>query len=358
MFFYEYFLNNYPMFFELVGLLVILIISVHVSKKIKFYMRSVVALIVFSVFVHIMEAWTQTFDTLSIWRPILTSFKYCCYPAILIVLICMISEIWSPLSPKWIWIMVAPLLASAVLFFTSQWTHWVFFYYETNNYAGGALSWWPYILFALYLAVFVFLNILYLKRYTRRNRIIVLYITFASVLCVILYLIQGDKDDYNPIFTASLVFYFLFIYIRMAAVDALTGLLNRSSYYQYMIEKGEKITQVVSIDMNDLKLINDTEGHAAGDEALRTLASTLRHHAGPHSECFRIGGDEFVIIYTNESSDAVEAHIDEMREALSSKHLTCAFGYAERKGHSNLEEILKIADEAMYADKVAIKAKK
>ena len=84
---HEYFLNNFPMLFELIGLLIILFISAHISRRVKTYTRLAVLLLLTSILVTAFEGWTQTFERLSLWRPILTAFKYSLYPLILIDLI-------------------------------------------------------------------------------------------------------------------------------------------------------------------------------------------------------------------------------------------------------------------------------
>ena len=85
--FIEYLADNYVMFFELVGLLIVLFISAHTPKKIKFYTRLTIALLFLCSIITVFEKWTQTFETLSIWRPILTACKYTIYPLILYIVI-------------------------------------------------------------------------------------------------------------------------------------------------------------------------------------------------------------------------------------------------------------------------------
>ena len=354
----NYFLNNFVMLFELVGLLIILFISAHVTRRIKVFTRTAVFLIFASILITSFENWTQTFDTLSPWRIILTAAKYTVYPLIIIDIIFLVVQNMKPFSKKWLLIFSLPELIAVPLYFTSQWTGLVFKFTETNHYAGGPLNNLPYIIFAFYLLVFVVLNIVYLHSYSVRNRIIALYISLVSAACVVVYLIIGKTDDYNPILTSSLVFYFLFLYIHMASIDPLTGLRNRQSYYQDLLENGHKINYVASIDMNDLKVINDTEGHAAGDQALIAVADLLKNNVGSKARCYRVGGDEFMILFILESRKEVEERIVKIKEALKNSEYVCAFGYAEKLSGVSLDDTIKESDRQMYINKADLKKQK
>ena len=354
----EYFFNNLPMLFELIGLLIILFISVHVSKRIKTYTRLAVFLLLTSILITAFENWTQTFEHLSLWRPILTAFKYSTYPLILIDLILLAFQNIKPISVKWKIIACIPEAICVPIFFSSQWTRLVFYFSEDNHYGGGPLNMLPYILFGIYLVLFVVLNIIYLMNYSIRNRIIALYITLASALIVVVYLIINKTDDYNPIFTSALVFYFLFIYIHMASIDPLTGLRNRQSYYQDISESGQKITYVASVDMNDLKELNDTYGHANGDEALTVVADTLSANVGKKARCYRVGGDEFMILFVNENKQETAEQLDRIKTAMNSCKYQCAFGYAEKKSFMSVDDAIKESDRQMYLNKAELKSKK
>lgn len=354
----DYFLNNFVMFFELIGLLIILFISAHVSNRIKNYTRAAVVLLFLSVLATAFEGWTQTFEKLSLWRPILTACKYTIYPLILIDLILLVSQNIKPVPKKWRLVALIPELICVPIYFSSQWTHLVFYFHEDNHYAGGTLSYLPYIVFGVYLVIFIVLNILYLKNYSTRNRIIALYICLVSTLCVVVYLILDKTDDYNPIFTSSLVFYFLFIYIHMASIDPLTGLRNRQSYYQDISENEHNITYVASIDMNYLKELNDTQGHSAGDEALVVVANTLISSVGKKAKCYRVGGDEFMILFVIENKQEMENQIQKIKDALANCPYPCAFGYAEKMPGQSLDDTIKESDKQMYINKVDMKANK
>jgi diguanylate cyclase (GGDEF)-like protein len=82
--------------------------------------------------------------------------------------------------------------------------------------------------------------------------------------------------------------------------DDMTGLYNRRAYddtlSQLMNRDSLKNITIVVFDVNGLKMVNDTKGHAAGDELIKTAAKIINDNFGEYGKCFRTGGDEFVAI--------------------------------------------------------------
>ena len=157
---------------------------------------------------------------------------------------------------------------------------------------------------------------------------------------------------------------------NLAYVDSLTNVKNKHAYedtIEYIdakIKAGTAEFAVIMCDLNYLKLINDNEGHKAGDEALRKAAMILCK-AFPMSTVFRIGGDEFVVI----PSVLEYARIDEKLEGLKMmlreqkktsddvlKRISISFGcaiYDRDKDHS-YQEVFERADQIMYEEKKKI----
>ena len=350
--FIDYFLTNFTMFFEIIGLILILFLSAHISKKMKKYTRITIGLILITSLASFFEAWTQTFEHLSMWRPVLTATKYTMYPLILICVIFLMSPVQEIIPNKWKILFVIPEIVSIPLYYTSQWTHWICYFTEPNSWQAGPLRYWPYIIFIFYLILFIVQNILYLKESSSRDRFMVLYISVGAIVGVVLYIIFDRRDDYTPLFTSCLAFYYLFLYIHMAGTDPLTKLLNRQSYYQEIDITGSSIDAVMSIDMNELKYFNDTYGHSKGDESLVTIASILKKNCGTKL-LYRVGGDEFIALYRNNTEEEIKGFIEKMREELAKTEYSCAFGYSMKKG--SVDEMVSIADQNMYEDKNRIK---
>lgn len=114
---------------------------------------------------------------------------------------------------------------------------------------------------------------------------------------------------------------------------------------------------VIFWDLNNLKIINDTYGHEYGDKALSALAFVLYAHSDEQSRrVYRFGGDEFVMIIDNphdgEADRIISAVKNELIKCSSdiSIEISSAVGVASGNG-SDIIEIVKNADSAMYADK-------
>ena len=155
--------------------------------------------------------------------------------------------------------------------------------------------------------------------------------------------------------------------------DTLTGLLNRTAYYDYnkelnrKLENGEADFSILMIDVNYLKRMNDVYGHEQGNLYLQGAANLMEKVFG-NEHLYRIGGDEFVVILEGKAQNGVEERIRAFKEEIARlqaddslqpwEKISAAVGIAkyEKGTHRETEEVLRKADEAMYADKLAMKA--
>lgn len=348
----QFIADNFVMFFELIGLLIILRISVHVSARKKQMTITVVILLLAETACFHLEQWTQTFPELSLWRPLLTACVYSLYPIILLFLMQIIA---NTLPRRQFLLLLIPEFLCIPVYFTSQWTRLVCYFSEDNHYTGGPLSRLPYAIFGFYLLMFVIYNFLYFKNYSVVNRVVLSYIVVMSGVGMLFFVLFREDEDYCALFTSALLLYYILIYIHISKIDPLTRLLNRQSYYEDQKDGAKAITGVISADMNDLKYYNDTFGHEGGDTALVAIANILRTRCGPGGTVYRIGGDEFVIFYTRTGEAAITAAIADMREALAQTPYKCAFGFALKTPEMSMREVLAEADRNMYADKATMK---
>lgn len=144
--------------------------------------------------------------------------------------------------------------------------------------------------------------------------------------------------------------------------DILTGLYNRQYFQQEMDKLQNSRRQPVSIlvlDMNGLKEINDTQGHAAGDELLIISAEVIRKAFRPDDIVARIGGDEFVVILpaTNkETAQEIVARVKQVIEEYNQKNpdgnpISFSVGFSSNETTPNLQDVLREADREMYKHK-------
>lgn len=145
--------------------------------------------------------------------------------------------------------------------------------------------------------------------------------------------------------------------------DQLTNLSNRRRLEAVLEglrkETGIQMT-VISMDLNGLKTTNDAHGHTAGDELLVGAADCIRETFSAYGECFRTGGDEFMAIIVGEKFDKTarvsdfESNMKKFRSEYN-KELSISYGIAstEELGALSVDELCKMADRTMYANKSA-----
>lgn len=147
---------------------------------------------------------------------------------------------------------------------------------------------------------------------------------------------------------------------RLALVDPLTGLGSRAALEEALNRPFQGPGLAFMMDLNNLKLVNDTLGHAAGDELLRAAAACIRQAFEPAGQCFRFGGDEFAVLlngcqadpqqFNQKLADALQAH-----NAAQALAVSLARGWSEYRllpgGGADQRLALRRADQAMYADK-------
>ena len=157
---------------------------------------------------------------------------------------------------------------------------------------------------------------------------------------------------------------------RLANTDELTGLGNKKSYIDAVLQLEEDIKAgtasfaIAMIDMNYLKKTNDGYGHDKGDKMIKLLAEHIRK-AFPYCDTYRVGGDEFVVIANGKESSNMDKMISELRDLNESdkgaqpwEHVSAAVGYSvfDSGMDNNVKEVYIRADKQMYENKAAMRA--
>lgn len=160
---------------------------------------------------------------------------------------------------------------------------------------------------------------------------------------------------------------------HLAEHDALTGLLNRSAFHQRAAETLQLVERrldhenpvaILMMDIDRFKLINDTYGHAAGDEVLSRIARILRQSLRSDDLCGRLGGEEFAILLPECLPEELENITGRIHRAVKSErfilgedpedYLTVSVSIGatlRRDGNDELTAMLARADQALYAAK-------
>jgi diguanylate cyclase (GGDEF)-like protein len=144
-----------------------------------------------------------------------------------------------------------------------------------------------------------------------------------------------------------------------ATHDALTGLSNRRAFRSRLEREidGRAGFALLLCDLDNLKTVNDTRGHDAGDKALQLLADALRSQLRRSDEAYRIGGDEFAVVLPKASGLDAERVMRRLREGIATSvpaagdPIEASFGIALFEPGDDPERLVARADEALYQAK-------
>ena len=196
---------------------------------------------------------------------------------------------------------------------------------------------------------------------TSRNMIIailVMVLLFAVILIIELGILSRDKLADEKENSKNLH--------NMANTDSMTGVRNKHAYSDAEADLNKRIKEneisklaVIVCDVNGLKLINDTQGHAAGDKLIMD-ASKLICEYFPHGAVFRIGGDEFAVILQEKGYDSMDESTAEfnrkVEENIKTKDVVVSIGYSILKPEDEqLHDVFERADHMMYKRKKELK---
>ena len=247
---------------------------------------------------------------------------------------------------------IVNLLITCCAFFTK----WVFWYGADGKIVRGPLSYTPHVISFLY-AILLFSYGIYVLRFGRWEEcIIVCLATSLSVFGTLVETIYQLRGILIGVVAMDATFFYLYFHIENFKMDILTGTFNRVSFYADSQKlNGRSDVTVFSIDLNDLKKINDTQGHAEGDKAICNVAHLIQKHLAKGCRLYRVGGDEFVIICTGTPEKAVTQMEQELQTDMKASPYVFAVGKSSMKKGEDFEEVYRRADQEMYVHKKELK---
>lgn len=140
---------------------------------------------------------------------------------------------------------------------------------------------------------------------------------------------------------------------RMSYYDLLTQVYNRNKYAKVLRELAGRTLESVGIvymDLNGLKLANDTYGHNYGDYLIKKTASLLKSYFTDN--IFRLGGDEFLVLCVDMEKKLFDDTVEQLRKEVEEhREINASIGSIWTRDTSNMEEQVAYADELMYAEK-------
>lgn len=145
---------------------------------------------------------------------------------------------------------------------------------------------------------------------------------------------------------------------QLSTHDALTGLYNRHFFHAEMERIADSLlypVSVVMIDLDNLKAVNDTQGHKAGDAYIQKAAALLKSSFRSDDIIARIGGDEFVILLPQTDQNGVANLLTRLKHGIKNQGdslFNMSVGWATGEKGCNLDDLMQQADVRMYREKI------
>lgn len=255
---------------------------------------------------------------------------------------------------KYFKIYVGLLIINLIIEILSAHFGFIFYVTEENVYHRGDF-YFISVLYTLSSSIVLYISAYKLsKQYQNRNNyllIFILLLLFSGTVIqmfsiTIIWVISG---------IATLLVY-IYYYSVITQTDALTSLLNRTSYKNHLVSL-RKDSIIIYFDVNNFKGINDTYGHPYGDYCLVQIAKVIKKTYAYAGSCYRIGGDEFCVILEKEL-DFVDHLNKELKSNIVKQQIEepnlpgVSVGYGfHSKDDENYERAIDKADKMMYQEK-------
>lgn len=150
---------------------------------------------------------------------------------------------------------------------------------------------------------------------------------------------------------------------NVATKDPLTGALNRRTLIENIELESERVTRygqtcsIIMIDLDNFKVLNDKLGHGIGDEMLVNFVKLVQQYTRKNDKLFRLGGDEFMLLIPGMNAHTAETFIARIQNLVPSQlsvdsvALGMSFGVCEVTADTAIEQLLELADQALYQNK-------
>ena len=248
------------------------------------------------------------------------------------------------------WRVWIPNLVNLAVFLTAFFSPIAFSFDQDYAFTRGPLGGCVIVVAFLYMVQILILSWRRFYDRKRSERWILILCAASCIVGTIIDMAEGGSR-LNESLMVSCVFFNLFLCSHDNRLDPLTDLENRFAFCDDMRHQQKDITAIASLDMNGLKRINDTQGHAEGDKALAAIGRCLNGINNRNTAAYRIGGDEFAILFFKQGEDSVRRTVLQACEAVKQAGFSLSAGYAMREGSERVEDALIRSDRSMYADK-------
>ena len=336
-----------------ISLFLILLFAIRLSsqrvakdKELRYFWLTVISCFLLVVEDYL-ETITSTIPDLRFWRTVLSVAGYFLRSTAAVGLVLVVCS--PEKRNRFIWWI--PCLLNLLVCSTAFFTDIAFGFDENYTFYRGPLGYVAFIVPIFYLGVILVLTFRqYVDRRRRADRLILITGAVMCLLSALLDATHGGVRLHEAMLISS-VFFYVFLRSYDVRRDSLTTILNRQSMFDDCESMGKNICAAASLDMNGLKLINDKEGHHAGDTALAKIGECLRDAQDPDVRTYRIGGDEFVMLFFRGDESLVRMKLEQVRDGVEKAGYSVAYGYAMRGENEDTESLIVRSDMKMFEEK-------
>ena len=225
---------------------------------------------------------------------------------------------------------------------------------DNNVFHRGPFGYTPHLICLIYSLLLLYYSFKNFS-HNKYEPLVVIIIELAAFTAMVVEMLYDFDFVLSQVLVSSVIFYYFFLMTMTYKRDTLTRLLNRRCFYLEInhLKKAKMI--ILSMDLNNLKVYNDTKGHAAGDRALVTVSEIMEDVFSKYAKLYRTGGDEFMAIFTKQDKSFIEKLVEVFQAALKATEYMVACGLAEYTPGDDIEKVITLSDERMYSHKVKLK---
>lgn len=243
-----------------------------------------------------------------------------------------------------------PLLINAVFLSTAFYSNVVFSYDESNTFIRGPLGAVPFIIGGIYILMIIFIAFIPFRRGERDETILCVIMSLSCSACVVMETFEEKSGLLLLACIISEIFYYVYFIVNHYRHEPLTDALFGKQLYQD-IEKIRIPCAFILVDINGLKKLNKMQGHDVGDEALKVFGRAVNLSIPPTARFYRIGGDEFAIIYKGADQIQVSSLVARIREKSEKLPYGFSFGYAFLHDSNDFSNAYAAADAMLRENK-------
>lgn len=383
---YDYFTINFPSVVGFIFLLIFLFANSSVAPKIKKTFYLLIGLEFIEMLTYSLELWTTTFETLSPLRLWLSAIGYTVRPIIFFLMLMLaLRNSASKYSAK---LYCIPSVINAIAAFSVFFTDIVYSYTPDNLFRRGPLGYITYVVTILYLILLVITVIRSHVDRPKLESLIIFAITLVLFFGMAVEAIFAIRTVNRAAIIMVTIFYYMFFQAQIhnttlanellirqqlehtSRIDGSTGVLNKTAFMEFaqrILFTPETLPPASAgflfLDLDHLKKINDTLGHATGDTAISDIADTVKSLCRDTDLIGRFGGDEFHILMPNITKQRFNEFLCELQSKArriysfgdTSVTVSASIGavFTENVRKLTYEQLVQLADEALYDAKAS-----